>query len=326
MRRLLVWGGGHAPAKAATGGGCPAFEPDSRRTPSWIPVVDQIRTAGPQMLDRRRRVWLADGAVPPPLTGSCAGFIRVPQGRRAASPPAPRQPRQAAITSSSARVFCAPSSTARANRSPPWRIGRCQSPYSTIAFTAAHLLPGALPCVSPRRNSSTIRSLTCSRPLRVRSVSRVLGAGRVELVEHLLQLPLRAALGRELVADGPELRVVVDRQVEHPARLVDAAADLLGVADREPLPRPLQPPVQRVHADHPDRRRRRDHRGRPVVAVHQQHVRPDRVAADLDVLRQRREHPHPAAAVQAAGGLEVQARARAAGRRTANASWFWTIR
>ena len=32
---------------AAAGGGCPACEPDSRRTPSWSPVVDRYGDGGP---------------------------------------------------------------------------------------------------------------------------------------------------------------------------------------------------------------------------------------------------------------------------------------
>ena len=43
------------------------------------------------------------------------------------------------------------------------------------------------------------------------------------------------------------------------------------------------------------------------MAVHQQHIRTDRIAADLHVLGQRREHPHAAPAAEAAGGLEMQA-------------------
>ena len=85
-----------------------------------------------------------------------------------------------------------------------------------------------------------------------------------------------------------------------------APADLLGMADREPLQRPLQPPVQRVLTHHPNRRRRSDHRCRTVVTVHQQHKRLDGVAADLHVLRKGREYPDPATALEAAGGLEVQ--------------------
>jgi hypothetical protein len=41
------------------------------------------------------------------------------------------------------------------------------------------------------------------------------------------------------------------------------------------------------------------------VAVHQQHVGAHVVAPDFDVIGQRREHPYAAAAVQAAGRLEV---------------------
>ena len=77
----------------------------------------------------------------------------------------------AAVISSSALVLSVPSSIARANRSPPLRIGRSQSPNSTIALTAAHLEPGALPCVSPRRNSSTICSLRSSRERVARSLA-----------------------------------------------------------------------------------------------------------------------------------------------------------
>jgi hypothetical protein len=45
------------------------------------------------------------------------------------------------------------------------------------------------------------------------------------------------------------------------------------------------------------------------VTVHQQHIWPDLVATDLDLLRESREHPHASAATQAAGSLEMQARA-----------------
>lgn len=64
------------------------------------------------------------------------------------------------------RVFCGASSITRANLCVPSRSGLIQSACSTIALTAAHLEPGALPCVSPCRNSSAIRSLTCSRERR----------------------------------------------------------------------------------------------------------------------------------------------------------------
>ena len=109
----------------------------------------------------------------------------------------------------------------------------------------------------------------------------------------------------ELVAGVLELLVVVDREIEDAAGLVDVLADLLGVADRVLLPGPLEAPVERVHADHADRRRRGDDGGRAVVAVHQQDVRAHGVAADLDVLGKSGEDPDAAAAVEAAGGLEV---------------------
>jgi hypothetical protein len=48
---------------------------------------------------------------------------------------------------------------------------RSQSPYSTIAFTAAHFEPGALPCVSPHKNSSAMQSLVCWRDLQVRPLT-----------------------------------------------------------------------------------------------------------------------------------------------------------
>jgi hypothetical protein len=41
------------------------------------------------------------------------------------------------------------------------------------------------------------------------------------------------------------------------------------------------------------------------MAVHQQHVRAHRIAADLDMIGQRRKHPHATAAMQAASRLEV---------------------
>ena len=134
------------------------------------------------------------------------------------------------------------------------------------------------------------------------------------------------ALGGEQVARGLELLVVVDREFEHAARFVDASADLLGVADRELLPSALETPVERVLADDPHRRGRGDHGGGAVVAVHQQHIRADGVAADLDVLGQRREHPHAPAAVQAAGRFEVEARLPSSWSTNWNASSFCTIR
>lgn len=56
---------------------------------------------------------------------------------------------------------------------------------------------------------------------------------------------------------------------------------------------------------HTYRGRRGDHGRRAVVAVHQEHVRSHRIAADLDVFRQPREEPDAAAAIETASGLEV---------------------
>jgi len=42
---------------------------------------------------------------------------------------------------------------------------------SMTALTAAHFVPGALPWVSPRANSSVIRCLVLSRERRVRSLA-----------------------------------------------------------------------------------------------------------------------------------------------------------
>ena len=172
----------------------------------------------------------------------------------------------------------------RAKRCDPPLTGRIQSAYSMIALTAAHLVPGALPWVSPWANSSVIRCLLCSRERRVRSRGCVVGFGGVELVEDPAQLGLGEPLARELVAGVLELPVVVDREVENPPGLVDVLSDLLGVANRVLLSRSLQSPVECVHADHADRGRGGDYGRRSVVAVHQQHVGPHRVAADLDVL------------------------------------------
>ncbi len=115
------------------------------------------------------------------------------------------------------------------------------------------------------------------------------------------------------VKDGPKNRLrsqdihkivdVFNKQTE-PERF-NALRDRFGVTDRELLLGAAETPVEGVLADNADRRRRRDDSGRTVVAVHQQHVGPHGVAADLDVLGQRCEHPHAPAAVQAAGGLEV---------------------
>jgi hypothetical protein len=42
------------------------------------------------------------------------------------------------------------------------------------------------------------------------------------------------------------------------------------------------------------------------VTIHQQHVGSDSVAADLHMVRERREDPDAPATMEAAGGLEMQ--------------------
>ncbi len=95
----------------------------------------------------------------------------------------------------------------------------------------------------------------------------VISPGGVELVEYAAELRLGEALAGEVVAGVLELLVVVDREIQDAAGLVDVLADLLGVADRVLLMRSLESPIKGVHADNPYRRRGGDDGGRAVVQV-----------------------------------------------------------
>ena len=92
-----------------------------------------------------------------------------------------------------------PSSVDRARkRSPPLRSGRA---YSRVALTAAHLLREALLCVSPCRNSSTIRRSVCSRGLG--SAHRIeIGAAYRPLSRPAPRVPNESGRTRAVTASG----------------------------------------------------------------------------------------------------------------------------
>src|SRR5665213_338714 len=77
------------------------------------------------------------------------------------------------------------------------------------------------------------------------------------------------------------------------------------MADRELLASILQTPIQRVLTDHPDRRSRRDDRSRPIMAVHQKHIWPHGITADLHMIGESRQDPHATPTMQAASRLEI---------------------
>ena len=175
------------------------FRPEASAVNGWwprrsvVPIVTQ--RLGPQLGNRHRHDSLeADRArrqvnlSEPPITDPNVGaYVHVRPGDRALAVRMPVVGDELVVLVLD-RVQVADG--ARAKRWPLERSGRIQSPYSTMAFTAAHLEPGALPCVSPRMNSSAMRSFVCCRDLRVRllisRVPRPLAAIRQDMLQTSL--------------------------------------------------------------------------------------------------------------------------------------------
>jgi hypothetical protein len=61
-----------------------------------------------------------------------------------------------------------------------------------------------------------------------------------------VRITLGAPLGGELIAVALELLVVVDREIQHPASLMDALRHRFGMANRELLLRTAETPIEGV--------------------------------------------------------------------------------